>query len=40
MHNTSRYIDVLPDIIYSYNNSFQTSIKMKPNEVKEVDDKN
>ena len=39
MHNTSRYIDVLPDIIHSYNNSFHTSIKMKPNEVKEVDNK-
>ena len=39
MHNTSRYIVFLPDIIHSYNNSFHTSVKMKPNEVKEVDDK-
>ena len=31
--NTWRYIDVLPDIIKSYNNSFHRSIQMKPNEV-------
>ena len=29
MHNTSRYTDILPDIIHSYNNSYHTSIKMK-----------
>ena len=39
MHNTSRYIDILPDIMHSYNNSYDSSIKMKPNQVKEVDDK-
>ena len=31
--NTWRYVDVLPDLIKSYNHSFQRSIQMKPNEV-------
>ena len=32
-HNTKRYIDVLQDIVSSYNNSKHRSIKMKPIEV-------
>ena len=31
--NTRRYIDVLPDIVYSYNNTHHRSIGMKPSEV-------
>lgn len=31
--NTWRYIDVLPDLLESYNNSFHRSIQMKPVEV-------
>ena len=30
---THRYIDVLVDLIYSYNNSFHRTIKMTPSEV-------
>jgi len=29
-HNTSRYIDVLPDLVESYNNSYHRSIKRTP----------
>lgn len=31
--NTKRYIDVLQDFVFSYNNSYHSSIKMKPVEV-------
>ena len=31
--NTSRWIDVLPEIVQSYNNSFHRTIEMAPNEV-------
>ena len=31
--NTQRYIDVLEDLVQSYNNRYHSSIKMKPNEV-------
>lgn len=30
---TNRYVDVLQDLIDSYNNTYHSSIKMKPNEV-------
>jgi Chromo (CHRromatin Organisation MOdifier) domain len=33
--NTSRYIDVLPDILNSYNNTYHRSIGMAPNDVTE-----
>jgi hypothetical protein len=32
-HNTERYIDALPDIVTSYNNTYHNSIKMTPNNV-------
>lgn len=32
-HNTRRYLEVLPDLLNSYNNSYHKSIKMTPNEV-------
>ncbi|KAF0146741.1 MAG: putative uncharacterized transposon-derived protein F54H12.3-like [Ignavibacteria bacterium] len=35
---TTRYIDILDDIIYSYNNSYHRSIKMKPVDVKKSDE--
>ena len=31
--NTRRYIDVMPNLVARYNNSYHRSIKMKPNEV-------
>ena len=31
--NTQRYIDVLPDLVQSYNNSYHRTIKMAPNHV-------
>lgn len=31
--NTKRYVDVLPQIVQSYNNRYHTSIKMRPNDV-------
>jgi hypothetical protein len=31
--NTYRYIDVLPDLVHSYNNTYHSAIKMKPSEV-------
>lgn len=31
--NTQRYLDVLPDLVDSYNNTYHTSIKMSPNQV-------
>lgn len=34
-NNTNRYLDALPDLVSSYNNSYHRSIKMKPNEVNE-----
>ena len=33
---TWRYIDILPDILESYNNTYHRSIKMAPNEVNEI----
>lgn len=32
-NNTTRYIDILPDLIDSYNNTYNSSIKMTPNSV-------
>lgn len=34
-NQTNRYIDVLPDIVKSYNNTYHSSIKMAPSEVNE-----
>jgi len=34
-NNTKRYLDALPDLVTSYNNSYHRSIKMKPNQVNE-----
>jgi hypothetical protein len=31
--NKYRYIDVLPDLVHSYNNTYHSSIKMKPSDV-------
>lgn len=31
--NTHKYIDILPDLLKSYNNSYHRSIKMKPSQV-------
>ena len=33
MHNTTKYIDALDDLVYNYNNSINRGIKLKPNEV-------
>ena len=33
-HNTNRYIDVLPEIVESYNNSYHRTLKMSPSAVK------
>ena len=38
MHNTTKYIDVLPEIIKGYNNSYHSGIKKTPNEVKGNDE--
>jgi hypothetical protein len=37
MHNTTKYIDVLPQIILNYNNSYHSGIKLKPSEVEKFD---
>ena len=37
MHHTNKYIDVLQDIIYNYNHSYNRGIKKKPSEVQEQD---
>ena len=39
MHHTTKYIDVLPKIIFTYNHSYHTGIKKKPAEVEDDDDK-
>jgi len=36
--NKKKFIDVLPDLVYNYNNSYHSSIKMKPSEVTEEDE--
>ena len=36
--NTHRYIDVLPDLLKAYNNSYHRSIQMKPSQVKKVNE--
>ena len=38
MHNTTRYIDVLPKIVYNYNTSYHSGIKKKPSEVEDDDE--
>ena len=38
MHNTTKYIDVLPKIIYNYNNAYHSTIKKTPIEVKDDDE--
>ena len=37
MHNTTKYIDALEDLVYNYNTSINRGIKLKPNEVKDHD---
>ena len=37
MHHTQKYIDVLQDIIYNYNHSYNRGIKKKPSQVQEQD---
>ena len=39
MHHTTKYVDVLPKIIFTYNHSYHTGIKKKPAEVEDDDDK-
>ena len=39
MHNTTKYIDVLPNIVYNYKHSFHSQIKKAPIEVDEEDEK-
>ena len=34
MHNTTKYIDALEDLVYNYNNFINRRIKLKTNEVK------
>lgn len=34
-NNTKKYIDILQDVVNAYNNSYHSSIKMKPNAVNE-----
>ena len=36
--NTRRYVDILPDLLKSYNHSFHRSIKMKPIEVNQANE--
>ena len=36
--NTRRYVDILPDLLKSYNHSFHRSIKMKPIEVNKANE--
>ena len=38
MHNTTTYINVLPNLIHSYNNNFHSGIKMIPSDVKDTDE--
>ena len=38
MYDTTRYINVLPQIIHGYNNTFHSGIKQKPNEVEDDDE--
>ena len=37
--NTTKYIDVLPELVESYNDSYHSTIKMKPCEVRENEPK-
>lgn len=36
--NTVKYIDVLDDLVYAYNNTYHRSIKMKPSEVSKANE--
>ena len=38
MYNTTKYINVLPQIIHGYNNTYHTGIKKIPNQVEEEDE--
>ena len=38
-NNTRKYVDVLPELIDGYNNSFHRSIKMNPNDVNKQNEK-
>ena len=37
-YNTSRYIDVLPNIVSNYNNTYHSTIKKEPIKVKQTDE--
>ena len=37
-NRTNRYIDVLDDLVHSYNNTYHSSIRMKPNEVNKANE--
>ena len=37
MHNTTKYIDALPDIIHSYNNTYHSAVHKEPVDVKKDD---
>ena len=39
MHNTNNYIDVLPQLVHNYNNSYHSTLKMNPADVKDNDER-
>ena len=38
MHNTSKYINIIDDIVENYNTSYHSGIKMIPDDVKNNDE--
>ena len=39
VHNTTKYIDVIEDLVKNYNTSYHSGIKMIPDDVKNNDGK-
>jgi transposase InsO family protein len=39
-YNTRRYVDVLPDIVYSYNNSYHRTTGQRPRDITTIEDEN
>ena len=39
MHNTTKYINVIDDLVENYNTSYQSGIKMISDDVKNNDEK-